>query len=87
MKTVFKYPVGVSDKISVFLPAGSKPLRFDWKDGMLCLWARVDRDSTAPDKEYVFRMAGTGHDIEDEFSEYINTAFLDELVFHFFWLP
>lgn len=86
MKTVFKYPLEVADTISVSLPVGAKPLRFDFQGYQLCLWALVDRDATLV-KPFFFRMAGTGHDLKNPEMEYVNTAFIDNLVFHFFWLP
>lgn len=86
LKKVFKYQVDVCDIIKVSLPYGAKPLHFAMQNDQLCLWALVTPENSP--HEYEFRMAGTGHPI-DECGEFINTLFLREgtLVFHFFCVP
>lgn len=85
MKTVFKYATCPNDRIYISLPTGAQPLRFDFQDGSLCLWALVDPNAGGF-QSFVFRMAGTGHNIEEEVSDYINTVYANGLVFHFFRL-
>lgn len=85
-KKVFKYQVDQHAIIKVSMPYGAKPLHFAMQNNRLCLWALVTPENTP--HEYEFRMAGTGHPVDD-CGELINTLFLREgtFVFHFFCMP
>ena len=86
---VFKYKVGVGDYFTVQLPKGAKVLKAEAQKSdpyALSVWVLVDPN--APLEERRFRLAGTGHPIdESEINlEYINTFFLfgGDIVFHVF---
>lgn len=82
---VYKYsllPLG--DWISLHLPDGAVPLCVQVQDGEPCLWARVNVD--APPVLHHFRIAGTGHALDDKVGRYTGTFQLHggALVFHVF---
>jgi hypothetical protein len=83
MKKVYKYFCPVDDSIEIVLPIDAQILKFDTQNKYLCMWALVDTDKT--DETRRFRIAGTGHDIDEQLKlEYINTFYFDSLVFHVF---
>lgn len=85
MMTVYKYEIPMGDLFSVPMPAGAQILKFAKQHDALCIWAIVD---TAAELETrVFRLAGTGHEIDNASSlSYIDTVLLSDgaLVFHLF---
>lgn len=84
-RRVYKYPLRVNDEVSVMLPFGAEVLTVQEQRGEPCLWALVD--PAMREIEYVFRIAGTGHDIEwKEGMVHCGTFQLrgGELVFHVF---
>lgn len=89
MKRVYKYTLArtasnLRDDVVLELPKGAQPLRVDMQDHAIVMWALVDPD--APITRRHFRIAGTGHPIEDEGMTYIGTFFMlnGSLVFHVF---
>lgn len=86
MQSVYKYPVSVHDIFTLELPEGARVLTVQAQGGAgVFLWALVDPD--APVEERAFRLAGTGHPInETNVLKYINTFQLQggALVFHLF---
>jgi hypothetical protein len=81
---VWKFPVPISDFVTIGMPRGARPLDFQNQDGSLWLWALVD-----PEQEpclHDFRLAGTGHRIEEATTSYIGTVHkvAGMLVFHLF---
>ena len=85
MLKVFKYPISPADYFEIEMPENSQILRIDEQSDLPCLWALVNPSN--PKKLYRFRMAGTGHPInENETLEFINTFFMAQgaLVFHVF---
>lgn len=91
MKVVYKYPMwsmwsqtqNSFDRWAIIkMPVGAKILHCDFQDDIPFVWALVD-----PDVEFenrAIRIAGTGHTLPNDPGIYINTAFLNEFVFHFF---
>lgn len=87
MRKVFKYELPMDDYISVVLPKGADILHFDsqHQNQYFQIWALVDPD--APKEVRKFRIAGTGHPIEDDLKlRHIATAITlqGQLVFHLF---
>lgn len=71
MKRVFKYSFPQTDIFDLELPKGAEILTVQTQDGFPQLWAKVDDEA---DKEIrTFRLAGTGHLIEQEIIGYIGT--------------
>ena len=73
LRRVFKYILDFSrsDIVNIDLPKDAEILTIDMQFGSLQLWALVD--PLKPLQKRIFRMAGTGHPIENENLDYINT--------------
>jgi len=84
MKRVYKYEIKFGDYITVDLPEDCEILTFDNQNEQGYIWALCDPD--APLKPRHFRMAGTGHIIDDNYLGYVGTAFFrgGDLIFHLF---
>lgn len=84
MKKVFKYPVEIDGKFSLLLPMEAKILAVQIQHDKPCLWALVDPN--APVETRSFRLAGTGHPIDEESLEYIGTFQMasGSLIWHLF---
>lgn len=85
MKRVYKYPLDIQDEVVVFMPKGARVLSVQVQNGSPCIWAAVDQNE--PLEERWFRIAGTGHPIQDDVVDgFIGTIQLydGKLVFHIF---
>ena len=58
MKVIYKYKLEFKDKQVLELPKDFIPLRVDFQDGQLCLWAIVDPKKEK--KNHDFYIVGTG---------------------------
>jgi hypothetical protein len=88
-KAVWKFPIPFPPREDMFtlrVPEGATPLTVQMQRGQPQLWALVDTD--APRTDYLFRIAGSGHPI-DEVVQYIGTFQMasGDLVFHVFEVP
>lgn len=85
MHTVFKWEIPTMDDIVVPMPKDARILAVDVQNETPCLWALVD--AAAPRQDRRFRLAGTGHPIDnpDELT-HIGTFLMHggRLVFHLF---
>jgi hypothetical protein len=87
MKSVYKYPLPISDMVDLYLPAGAQILTLQVQRGNTCLWCLVETDNLAFEQPRRFRWFGTGHAIEDaERLTYVGTVLspCESLVFHLF---
>lgn len=84
MRTVFKYEVPIDNHVTLTLPCVHELLHFGNQRDVPTLWALVDPES-APIQRH-FRLAGTGHTIEEKNVRYVGTAQFaaGSLVFHLF---
>lgn len=85
MAKVFKYQLPISDAVKVYMPKDAKVLCVQVQNGQPCIWASVNPDKELEERQ--FRIAGTGHTIEDGIVDnYIGTVQLHDgkLVFHVF---
>lgn len=85
-KTIWKFPLSRASDISeVPMPIGAQVLTVQLQHGNPCIWALVD--PTAEVEIRRFRMAGTGHSL-DETGRHIGTIQMagGDLIFHFFEL-
>lgn len=85
MKTIWKYPIHVTDEIRLEMPMGSTVLDIQVQNNSLCLWALID--TTIPLETRRFRIFGTGNpfDLGDEWScEFIATVQMPPFVWHIF---
>jgi len=82
---VYKYQLpGLSDWITMWMPAGAEPLCVQVQNDQPCMWARVD--ISQPPTVYHFRVAGTGHDLGSNVGRHIGSFQMHggALVFHVF---
>jgi len=83
--TVYKYDVPIDDTFALALPEFARVLTVQVQDGQPRLWALVD--PAAPPRDRRFRLAGTGHPIQEADDwRYIGTFQLNggALVLHLF---
>ncbi len=85
-RTIWKFPLYVTDAQTIPVPQGAKFLAVQVQAGEPCLWAMVNPD--APKVPVEIRIHGTGHALPDDSThyDYIGTFQLDSgaLVFHVF---
>ncbi len=82
MKTIWKFPLEITDHQSVSIPSISRLLTVQMQGDTPCLWALVDPDST--ETTTVIAIRGTGLPITGLIGEYIATFQVGWLVFHAF---
>ena len=85
-KTVWKYPLAITDEQEISMPIGARILSVDFQDSRLFLWAVVDPDEQEQE-QVTLRVVGTGHqmaDYDEERWRFIGTVYhrLVTLVFH-----
>lgn len=86
MKRVYKYPLDIQDEVTVMMPKGARVLSVQVQNGRPCLWAAVDPNEMTLEERF-FRIAGTGHTIQDDVVDgFIGTIQMYDgrLVFHVF---
>ena len=84
MRTIYKYPLVITDKQTLMLPANAEVLTVAGQHGQPCIWALVDTD--AEPKPCEITMCGTGMPCDCALGDYIGTAQLldGKLVLHVF---
>lgn len=85
VNTVFKYEIPIDDEVSVMMPRWAQVLSVGNQGEKLCVWARVDTDDELTPRK--FRVAGTGHPLDDERTlDFLGTVqfYGGALVFHVF---
>lgn len=86
MKTIYKYPIEITDEQIILMPAGAIMLTVQVQNGNPFIWAMVDTEARMEDVP--IRVHGTGHPIcESSNLEYIGTfqsMYGGNLVFHVF---
>ncbi len=90
MRTIWKYPIQVTDRQSVRMPTGSTVLSCQFQDGQLCLWAMVNSDLAVKGADVyenrIVYVIGTGHQIPNVPLGFISTVQMagGTLIFHVF---
>lgn len=85
MESIFKYQLETTDEQIVEMPLGAEVLTVQVQNEIPCIWAKVNPNHTPI--RYRFRIFGTGHTIEEDFTgKYIGTyqLFNGSGVFHIF---
>lgn len=82
MKTIWKFPIRLTDEQLVTMPRDSAALSCQMQDGQLCLWAFVESD--APMETRTVRIVGTGHPLDEGGEQFIDTVQDGRLVWHVF---
>jgi hypothetical protein len=87
MKTIYKYPLEITDTQEILIPHDSVILDIQFQNDTLCLWALIsDTEETSKDKITV-NIVGTGNPASHvDTSRYIGTVqqFGGSLVWHVF---
>ena len=86
-KTIWKFPLYVSDTVRVNMPKGAEILTVQRQGEQACLWAIVD--ATAEREERVFEIYGTGNGMVQDMGiqrKYIGTFQEPPFVWHVFEL-
>ena len=84
MKEIWKFTLPVTDYPVVSMPKGARVLSVGVQHGEVQIWALVDPE--APKELRGFRVAGTGHPLEDEIESlrFIGLVQMGDLVWHIF---
>lgn len=85
MKSIWKFPLGITDSQHVLMPTGARILCVQSQRDTPCLWALVDTDVARVGR--MIHMRGTGHNAEDvQHLPYVGTFQVEggSLVFHVF---
>ncbi len=84
-KTVYKYELPFNENVELTLPEGAEVLCVQTQLGRPWLWARIDPKKPAVSQR-CFRIAGTGHPLDEADGKYIGTFQLQDgaLIFHVF---
>ena len=85
--SVYKYPIK-PEGVRLDLPAGARLLSVQMQRGTPCLWALVPTGDPVmpitPSSMRIIRVYGTGHTINGDPGEFIDTFQIEGLVFHVF---
>lgn len=82
MRTIWKFPVVISDGFAIRMPVGAEILSFDILAGQPNIWVLVDPDASVEPR--FFRVVGTGHSLHADGLDYIGTVLDDVFVWHLF---
>jgi hypothetical protein len=83
MKTIFKYPLSVTDTQVVSMPKNADVFSAQFQGDQLCTWALVDTEAETEDRE--FRIFGTGNPFElSGMFRFVDTAQQGQFVWHVF---
>lgn len=83
MRTIYKYPIAITDKQTMILPAGAEFLSVQAQNNDLYTWVLLDTEK--PKESVNVRIYGTGHPIEDNIKlKHIETIQIDSFVWHVF---
>lgn len=81
MRTIYKYPLLLTDSQIMWLPLSAKPLSVQLQGEQLCLWAEVNAGSSGQ-KQVVISIVGTGHPIPPGAVNYLGTVQQGQFVWH-----
>lgn len=84
MKTIYKYPLAMTDYVEMALPQGAEVLCVGMQGDQAFLWAVVY--TGRPLRFRRFRVYGTGHTVQesDDARTYVGTVHIRGFVFHVF---
>ena len=79
---IWKFPLALTDFVSVEMPENAVVLSVDNQDGVLCLWAMVEPDM--PKDVRHFSIVGTGNPMPAGLKKFIGTVLMPPYVWHVF---
>lgn len=87
MKTIWKFPLEVTDVQQIEMPKGAEPISVQVQGGVLCIWAVVD--TSRPSEKRTIRTIGTGQPMDEKVAQmkFLGAYQLQDgaLVFHVFY--
>lgn len=85
MKTIYKFPIAITDDQAVLMPASADILSAQFQGDTLCLWALLD--TTEKKTARLIYIFGTGHPVPRRTDlRFIDTVQAGRLVWHVFEL-
>lgn len=81
MRTIYKYPLELTDNQLLTLPSSARPLSVQLQGDQLCLWAEVNT-GVGGLKDAVISIVGTGHEIPRGAVHYLGTVQQAAFVWH-----
>lgn len=86
MKTIWKYPLAITDRQTITTKAGARFMSVQVQNDTPCLWLLVE--TNMPDEQVRLRIHGTGHEVyeSENLDGFLGTIQLHEgeLVLHVF---
>lgn len=84
MRTIYKFPLAVTDEQQIEMPRGSRFLGVETQGGVLYLWAIVETEN--PRYRHAFYVVGTGNPLPVDAVEstYLGTVDEGPFVWHVF---
>ncbi len=84
MKSIWKFPIEITDEQKVFMPRTAKILSVQVQNGTPCVWALVDTEEQKAERTLIIH--GTGHPCVCDASAFVGTLQIagGSLVFHLF---
>lgn len=83
MKTIWKFPLAVTDKQTVSMPKGSRILSANEQHGQVCIWALVNTEAEREEKSIA--IVGTGNPFTlDESWKFVDSVQQSFFVWHVF---
>lgn len=81
MRTIYKYPLDLTDSQKLSLPVTAKPRSVQLQGDQLCLWAEIYTEVDGL-KSVVISIVGTGHPIPPGAVHYLGTVQQGQFVWH-----
>lgn len=82
MKSIWKFPIDITDEQILDVPIGWKPLTIMSQHGQLCIWAEVD---VMAKQQVIVSVLGTGNPRTGIEGEYIGSVITGPFVWHIYW--
>jgi hypothetical protein len=83
MKTIWKFPLEVTDYQNVRMPKGAEILSVADQYGVVCVWAMVDSDAELEDR--MFYIFGTGNPVSETLPwQFVGSVQQNIFVWHVF---
>jgi len=83
MKTIWKYPLKLTDHQTIKVPEYGKPIHFGYQSYQLTVWCEVESDNSLYDIK--FYIVGTGNQRPVLSTKYVGTCISHPFVWHLYW--
>ena len=87
-KTIYKYPLELTDVQTLEVPFGAKVLSTELQGHQICVWAIVDLTTVepGPTENLTIRIVGTGNPLPEKCieSKFLGTVTMPPFVWHVF---